>query len=236
MLCPAVVNVQNHQTKKVPLEDDQIFLHIGELQLAAARQQGSLTVSQACYSPSKADTYVTAFRRWLVSYAGGGPFGDAAAHVAALGPRLSRQQLLDRHSQHTAACAQCSAALSRIRAARIALQLAGCLTGSLALLSAAVASGGLLGAAAGSAAAGGGVWAAVASALAGLLAAVTGSPVATAAPAAAASAAAATAVVQRLLLWLGLAGACWWAHHALGGLEERLLRGSYPPPRNLDRS
>lgn len=83
-------------TTQVPLEDDQIFLHFGELQYAAARQQGRLTASQVCYSPSKADTYVTAFRRWLAIYAGGGPFGDVAGQLQALGPRLGREQLLDR--------------------------------------------------------------------------------------------------------------------------------------------
>jgi hypothetical protein len=37
---------------KVPLEDDQIFLHIGELQYVTARQQGK-SAAQAYYLPSK---------------------------------------------------------------------------------------------------------------------------------------------------------------------------------------
>lgn len=37
---------------QVPLEDDQIFLHIGELQYVAARQQGK-SAAQAYYLPSK---------------------------------------------------------------------------------------------------------------------------------------------------------------------------------------
>jgi hypothetical protein len=35
--------------------------------------------------------------------------------VAALGPRLSRETLLDRYSQHTRDCATCSAALEGTR-------------------------------------------------------------------------------------------------------------------------
>lgn len=37
---------------QVPLEDDQIFLHIGEMQYVAARQQGK-AAAQAYYLPSK---------------------------------------------------------------------------------------------------------------------------------------------------------------------------------------
>lgn len=37
---------------QVPLEDDQIFLHVGELQYVAARQQGK-SAAQAYYLPSK---------------------------------------------------------------------------------------------------------------------------------------------------------------------------------------
>lgn len=44
--CGSVVTMQ------VPLEDDQIFLHIGELQYVAARRQGK-SAAQAYYLPSK---------------------------------------------------------------------------------------------------------------------------------------------------------------------------------------
>lgn len=37
---------------QVPLEDDQIFLHVGEMQYVAARQQGK-SAAQAYYLPSK---------------------------------------------------------------------------------------------------------------------------------------------------------------------------------------
>jgi hypothetical protein len=46
----------------------------------------------------QADTYITAFRRWIASYGGGGPFGDVtqANYMQQIGARQSRDQLLDR--------------------------------------------------------------------------------------------------------------------------------------------
>lgn len=51
----AAVPVGRHVVQ-VPLEDDQIFLHIGELQYVAARQQGK-SAAQAYYLPSKVCCY-----------------------------------------------------------------------------------------------------------------------------------------------------------------------------------
>jgi hypothetical protein len=46
----------------------------------------------------QADTYITAFRRWLASFGGGGPFGDVTQpnYLEQIGARQSREQLLDR--------------------------------------------------------------------------------------------------------------------------------------------
>lgn len=46
----------------------------------------------------QADTYITAFRRWLSSFGGGGPFGDVTHpnYLEQIGARQSREQLLDR--------------------------------------------------------------------------------------------------------------------------------------------
>lgn len=70
---------------------------------------------QVCYMPAQADTFVVTFNRWLQRFGGGGPFGAAdAGFVEALGPRLSREALLDRYSQHTANCATCQAGLKQV--------------------------------------------------------------------------------------------------------------------------
>jgi hypothetical protein len=82
---------------QVPLEDDQIFLHAGELEYAQQRSKGS-NVSQAYYMPDPADTYVLAFRQWMDKFGGGGPFGPMGSpgFVEAMGPRRDRSYLLDR--------------------------------------------------------------------------------------------------------------------------------------------
>jgi hypothetical protein len=169
-----------------------------------------------------------------------------------------------RYAQHTSKCAQCSAALARIRGARAALQWAAGLAVSLALVTAAVAAvaaaaaaaaaaspPGLSAAAAGDGGGGGGgVVAAALQQVAGvtgrLLAAATGAAAPSVTTAAAAAAAAAggagaaarvsSGVVARLLVWLAVAGVCWGGRAWLGRWEGLLLHGDYPPPRNLDRS
>jgi hypothetical protein len=46
----------------------------------------------------QADTYITAFRRWIASIGGGGPFGDVTQpnYLEQIGARQSREQLLGR--------------------------------------------------------------------------------------------------------------------------------------------
>ena len=89
------------------LEDDQVFLHLGEPVMARRKAAGD-PVGRMYYAPSPADMYVLALHRWLQRYGGGGPFGSIdEAYLSRLGPRLSQEQLLDRYSQHTQHCAQC---------------------------------------------------------------------------------------------------------------------------------
>jgi hypothetical protein len=120
----------------------------------------------------------------------------------------------NRYSQHTSKCAQCSAALARIRSARNALQWAAGLAASLALVTAAVA------AAANPAGLSTTAAAAAAAAAGGVLGDGGGS----------------SGVVARLLVWLAVAGLCWGGRAWLGRWEGLLLHGDYPPPRNLDKS
>lgn len=51
-----------------------------------------------CAAHTQADTYITAFRRWIASFGGGGPFGDVTQpnYLEEIGERQSRTQLLDR--------------------------------------------------------------------------------------------------------------------------------------------
>ncbi|WIA12495.1 hypothetical protein OEZ85_012528 [Tetradesmus obliquus] len=127
-----------HLGTQVPLEDDQIFLHYGEAEFVAAAGKGK-SAAQAYYMPSKADTYVVAFRSWIRHHGNGGPFGDVGRpeYRAQLQPRLSHPQLLDRYSQHTANCAQCQAALKQPEAVAGLLGGAGLRVGGWAAAAAA---------------------------------------------------------------------------------------------------
>lgn len=221
-----------HMGTQVPLEDDQIFLHIGELQYVAARRQGK-SAAQAYYLPSKADTYITAFRRWLASFGGGGPFGDVTQpnYLEQIGARQSREQLLDRYSQHTANCAKCQAALQRIRTARQVLTWAAGLAASAALFTAAVAASSNAAAATAAASQAGGLLGQLTQLVTGVLLSVAG---VAGADGVGTQAALAAAPVGRLMVWLGVAGLSWLVQQQLGRVEGKLLHGDYPPPRNTD--
>ncbi|EFJ51773.1 hypothetical protein VOLCADRAFT_87282 [Volvox carteri f. nagariensis] len=216
----------SHVSSHVLLEDDQIFLHLGEEELARRRAAG-LTHSQVCYMPSQADTYVIAFNRWIQKYGGGGPFGGTdAGFVEALGARLSRKELLDRYSQHTENCATCQRGLKLIAAVRAvagAVQLA---AGAMSLFCAAVgvaaASTATAAGAAAAAAAPGDAVAAVGSALVGLAATVAGPLDPTGV----------THMVRAAVWALGAAAAAL-AVSRLEGLRRSFYEGVYPPPRNL---
>ena len=54
--------------------------------------------ASGCLCPLQADTYITAFRRWIARFGGGGPFGDVTQpdYLQQIGARQSREQLLDR--------------------------------------------------------------------------------------------------------------------------------------------
>ncbi|MGD1907644.1 MAG: Rieske 2Fe-2S domain-containing protein [Leptolyngbyaceae cyanobacterium] len=91
------------------LEDDQIFLHLQERQLAKA---GDRTYSQSCFLPTQADQYVLEFRKW-VDHFQADPFPDQP-----LPPECSKAELLDRYHSHTQHCRSCSHALKRIQLIR----------------------------------------------------------------------------------------------------------------------
>ena len=76
-------------------------------------------------TPAKADTFVTAYRRWFDG-AGPPPYQPHAVDYFRQAP-LSKEALLDRHSQHTAHCTSCAGALrcaKRVAAVADALLLA----------------------------------------------------------------------------------------------------------------
>lgn len=97
----------SHLGQNAVLEDDQIFLHYQERYLEASG--GSENYAKACYLPTKADSFVLAFRQWANQYQAD-PFPGER-----LPPALSQAQLLDRYASHTSHCASCRQASATIQ-------------------------------------------------------------------------------------------------------------------------
>ena len=136
-----------HISNHTVLEDDQVFLHWQERQLAAAGGSGGF--SRACFLPSSADIYVRALHDWVRDH-GGEPFPGRP-----LPPRQGLGPLMERYEAHTRHCLPCRTAHKRISAWRprlralavalplLALGLAQLLEPKLGLLIAGAAAGGL---------------------------------------------------------------------------------------------
>jgi phenylpropionate dioxygenase-like ring-hydroxylating dioxygenase large terminal subunit len=96
-----------HMANHTVLEDDQVFLHWQEHNLA--ERGGSSGFVQACFLPSRADLYVKALHDWVQQH-GGDPF--PGQHLP---PRLPVAALMDRYEAHTRHCRSCRQAHGRIR-------------------------------------------------------------------------------------------------------------------------
>jgi phenylpropionate dioxygenase-like ring-hydroxylating dioxygenase large terminal subunit len=100
----------SHLSNNNILEDDQIFLHYQERYLAA--KGGSANFATACYLPTRADLFASAFRTWVNGY-GADPFPGQP-----LPPSPSSTVLLDRYHSHTVHCVPCRNALKNIQRLR----------------------------------------------------------------------------------------------------------------------
>jgi phenylpropionate dioxygenase-like ring-hydroxylating dioxygenase large terminal subunit len=110
----------SHLSNNSVLEDDQIFLHQQERNLAA--QGGGAQFAKAFYLPTRADTFVIALRKWVQDFAAD-PFAGEA-----LPPRQNRPELLDRYHSHTIHCHSCRQALANIQRLRLALAVISVIT------------------------------------------------------------------------------------------------------------
>ena len=111
----------SHTNQNAILEDDQIFLHKQERSIEIEQRAGK-SYAQSCYMPTKADVYVSAFRKWIVDIAGGGPAWPKAMKTDLPPQETTREALLDRYHSHTINCKSCSKALATIGGARKALR------------------------------------------------------------------------------------------------------------------
>eukprot|EP00887_Chlorella_sp_A99_P007123 scaffold2.g7123.t1 len=165
-------------TRHKILDGDSVFLHLQEHKLvdearqleAEASASGSndssastpdTAAAAACawqrlyFMPAAADVLVAAFKSWLDSKGGGGPFGPLHRLGAnAYPPRVAdRRVLLDRWQAHTVTCASCRRAFDFISKLRVAAAAAAAVALGAALhgVLSAAASGGLAAAAGGAA-------------------------------------------------------------------------------------
>jgi phenylpropionate dioxygenase-like ring-hydroxylating dioxygenase large terminal subunit len=102
------------------LEDDQIFLHYQERYLEA--KGGSGNFAKAFYLPTRADSFVSALRKWVNDFEAD-PFPGKS-----LPPALPTDVLLDRYHSHTKHCASCRTALANIQRLRTGIAIVGALS------------------------------------------------------------------------------------------------------------
>jgi len=115
----------SHTNQNAILEDDQIFLHKQERLIEIEQNNNGATwnYAKSCYMPTKADVYVSAFRKWITEIAGGGPAWPKGMSRTLPPQETTREALLDRYHSHTINCKSCAKALANIGKARKALRV-----------------------------------------------------------------------------------------------------------------
>lgn len=141
-------------TRSAVFDGDNVFLNGQDRILAqAARDEEGASWRKLYFMPTPADTLVAAYRNWLDTEAGGGPFGSLAdtssqaaraaaaaagatgsASLPPTGTQDSRRQLLDRYHQHTIHCASCRKALQAVTVLRQAAAVAATVAAATCLL------------------------------------------------------------------------------------------------------
>ncbi|KAK9812641.1 hypothetical protein WJX72_001174 [[Myrmecia] bisecta] len=223
----AVPEFGSHIGNNTILEDDVIFLHKQEPESVAAGLANK-PIGQVYHMPGASDAYVSAFRTWLARSGGGGPFGPMDEEwLQAAGPRLSREQLLDRYFSHTINCKICRRALTRVQWARSACKALAAVAAVAAatVAVAALAGPGDVAALHATTSSGGGPWASVRQTVGGAILRAFLAVI----PAGEPSLLMALAAGLLVLALAATAG-----QHALRRLESKFITGTYPPPRNLE--
>jgi phenylpropionate dioxygenase-like ring-hydroxylating dioxygenase large terminal subunit len=104
----------SHLAQMSILEDDQIFLHLQERELARADE----SYARAFYLPTHSDRFVAAYRQWVATY------GEPFPHLPFAPAETNRDILLERYQSHTQNCRSCQAALKQIQIVRNILAIA----------------------------------------------------------------------------------------------------------------
>ncbi|MGK7928102.1 MAG: Rieske 2Fe-2S domain-containing protein [Spirulina sp.] len=104
----------SHLNQMSILEDDQIFLHLQERELANSGESHA----RAFYLPTRSDRFVVAYRQWVETY------GEPFPHSPFTPAETNREILLERYYSHTQHCQSCKTALKRIHNLRILAAIA----------------------------------------------------------------------------------------------------------------
>ncbi|CAN1333466.1 Protochlorophyllide-dependent translocon component 52, chloroplastic [Linum perenne] len=109
----------SHVGLNLVLDSDLYLLHLEERKIMEA---GISNWSKACFMPTKADTQVIAFRRWLRRYSGG-QINWGAKFKGVLPPTPPKEQLMDRYWSHVVNCSSCNGAYKALKAVEVMLKI-----------------------------------------------------------------------------------------------------------------
>ncbi|KAI7742895.1 hypothetical protein M8C21_006016 [Ambrosia artemisiifolia] len=116
---PFVSRWMHHIMQNLVIDSDFYLLRVQEEKLTEA---GPLNWQKVCFVPTKADTNVVAFRKWLKKYAGG-QINWGPKFNGSISPTPLREQLMDRYWSHVVNCSSCNGAYRGFNALKISLQV-----------------------------------------------------------------------------------------------------------------
>ncbi|KAD7478028.1 hypothetical protein E3N88_01164 [Mikania micrantha] len=116
---PFVTRWMHHIMQNLVIDSDFYLLRIQEEKLIKA---GPSNWQKVCFVPTKADTNVVVFRKWLKKYAGG-QIDWGTKLNGSLPSSLPREQLMDRYWSHVVNCSSCNGAYKGFKALQIFLQV-----------------------------------------------------------------------------------------------------------------
>uniref|UniRef100_A0A0E0GV81 Rieske domain-containing protein n=1 Tax=Oryza nivara TaxID=4536 RepID=A0A0E0GV81_ORYNI len=109
-----------HIVTNIVLDSDSYLLHIEERNFGTV---GLDNWHKACYVPTSSDNMVITFRNWFRKYCKH-QIGWATPMANQLPPTPTKDQVLERYRSHVMQCTSCSAALKKMKALEVALQVA----------------------------------------------------------------------------------------------------------------
>ncbi|KAK9062564.1 hypothetical protein SSX86_019751 [Deinandra increscens subsp. villosa] len=110
----------HHIMQNLVIDSDFYLLRVEEEKLMEA---GPSNWQKVCFVPTKADTNVVVFRKWLKKYAGGQVDWGSTKFNGYLPPSLPREQLLDRYWSHVVNCSSCNGAYKGLNALKLSLEV-----------------------------------------------------------------------------------------------------------------